>query len=513
MGSPSSSRRGRGPCADRGERGWQEHADERARRRAAPDAGTIRIDGRRTARPRRSTRARHGIALIHQELSLCPHMTVAENILMAASPRAGAWSIEPRAYARPRAARRTSAPRAAARPHRRRAADCRAAGRRDLPRARVRRAHPADGRADEQPAARRRGAPVRAHPPLRARGSESYTSATSWRRCAQIADVYTVLRDGRTSRRARSRRPPTNSWSPHGRATGGESVSARAPATRPASGAPLEDLVRRRRARRELRPAPGRSARHRGAHGFRTHRDGAGDLRAGPARGARSCPRVHRGRQSVAAPPRAARRGARVPERGPQGRGPALTMSRRRQHHADALPRRAPRAADRARAAARAGDALDRAHSVSAPARPDAARRHAVRRQPAEGRARRGCCTSTPTSCCSTSRRAASTSAARRRSTRPSPKRPTRARPCCRQLVSAGAVRALRLSRGHEPRPADGAATRRSDWTPESVLHAADRRGGRRLTSSTITRRRNRARLPGARRRASSSRASARSSG
>ena len=53
----------------------------------------------------------------------------------------------------------------AAAPDRRRAADCRAAGRRDLPRAGLAGAHPADGRADEQPAARRRRAPVRAHPP------------------------------------------------------------------------------------------------------------------------------------------------------------------------------------------------------------------------------------------------------------------------------------------------------------------------------------------------------------
>ena len=52
----------------------------------APDAGTIQIDGQ----PYRPTSpldaSRRGIALIHQELSLCPHMTVAENILMGREP-------------------------------------------------------------------------------------------------------------------------------------------------------------------------------------------------------------------------------------------------------------------------------------------------------------------------------------------------------------------------------------------------------------------------------------------
>ena len=52
----------------------------------APDAGTIRIDGHpyRPASPLDASR--HGIALIHQELSLCPHLTVAENVLMGREP-------------------------------------------------------------------------------------------------------------------------------------------------------------------------------------------------------------------------------------------------------------------------------------------------------------------------------------------------------------------------------------------------------------------------------------------
>jgi ribose transport system ATP-binding protein len=44
-----------------------------------PDAGAMLLDGRpyRPASPLDASRA--GVALIHQELSLCPHLTVAEN--------------------------------------------------------------------------------------------------------------------------------------------------------------------------------------------------------------------------------------------------------------------------------------------------------------------------------------------------------------------------------------------------------------------------------------------------
>jgi ribose transport system ATP-binding protein len=57
----------------------------------AADAGTITIDGRpyRPASPLDASR--HGIALIHQELSLCPYMTVAENVLMGREP--ARWGV------------------------------------------------------------------------------------------------------------------------------------------------------------------------------------------------------------------------------------------------------------------------------------------------------------------------------------------------------------------------------------------------------------------------------------
>src|SRR5689334_21560409 len=48
----------------------------------APDAGTIELDGAPHA-PRGPLAARDaGIAMVHQELSLCPHLTVAQNILL-----------------------------------------------------------------------------------------------------------------------------------------------------------------------------------------------------------------------------------------------------------------------------------------------------------------------------------------------------------------------------------------------------------------------------------------------
>jgi ribose transport system ATP-binding protein len=56
-----------------------------------PDDGTMEVDGRpyRPASPR-DARA-EGIALIHQELSLFPHLTVAENILMGREPSRRGW--------------------------------------------------------------------------------------------------------------------------------------------------------------------------------------------------------------------------------------------------------------------------------------------------------------------------------------------------------------------------------------------------------------------------------------
>jgi ribose transport system ATP-binding protein len=52
----------------------------------APDAGTMRIDGRAYA-PRNPIEARRaGVAMIYQELSLAPHLSVMENVLLGAEP-------------------------------------------------------------------------------------------------------------------------------------------------------------------------------------------------------------------------------------------------------------------------------------------------------------------------------------------------------------------------------------------------------------------------------------------
>lgn len=51
-----------------------------------PDAGAMRLDGEAYAPASATDARRRGLALIHQELALCPHLTVAENILLGAEP-------------------------------------------------------------------------------------------------------------------------------------------------------------------------------------------------------------------------------------------------------------------------------------------------------------------------------------------------------------------------------------------------------------------------------------------
>ncbi len=52
-----------------------------------PDAGTIRLDGRevRFANPREAQA--HGVGIVHQELNLVPHLSVAENVHLGREPR------------------------------------------------------------------------------------------------------------------------------------------------------------------------------------------------------------------------------------------------------------------------------------------------------------------------------------------------------------------------------------------------------------------------------------------
>ena len=56
-----------------------------------PDRGAMEIDGTPYL-PTTPLYARdQGIALIHQELSLCPHLSVAENIMMGIEPSRAGW--------------------------------------------------------------------------------------------------------------------------------------------------------------------------------------------------------------------------------------------------------------------------------------------------------------------------------------------------------------------------------------------------------------------------------------
>jgi ribose transport system ATP-binding protein len=65
-----------------------------------PDEGLMEIDGQ-TYAPASPLAARtHGIALIHQELSLCPHLSVAENVLMGIESSRLGWLDREQLFAR-----------------------------------------------------------------------------------------------------------------------------------------------------------------------------------------------------------------------------------------------------------------------------------------------------------------------------------------------------------------------------------------------------------------------------
>src|SRR5215212_1136586 len=56
-----------------------------------PDGGTMKINGKPYAPSNPLDARTHGIALIHQELSLCPHLSVAENVLMGIESSHMGW--------------------------------------------------------------------------------------------------------------------------------------------------------------------------------------------------------------------------------------------------------------------------------------------------------------------------------------------------------------------------------------------------------------------------------------
>src|SRR4051794_27641770 len=60
-----------------------------------PDTGEIRIDGEHVAFGDPRDAIDRGIAIVHQELSLLPHLSVAENILLGKAPhRRFRWQID-----------------------------------------------------------------------------------------------------------------------------------------------------------------------------------------------------------------------------------------------------------------------------------------------------------------------------------------------------------------------------------------------------------------------------------
>jgi ribose transport system ATP-binding protein len=68
-----------------------------------PDEGAMALDGVAYAPESPLAARRRGVALIHQELSLCPHLTVAENVLLGVEEARHGWIARERSLARARA--------------------------------------------------------------------------------------------------------------------------------------------------------------------------------------------------------------------------------------------------------------------------------------------------------------------------------------------------------------------------------------------------------------------------
>ena len=65
-----------------------------------PDQGTMEIQGQPYAPSNPLDARTHGIALIHQELSLCPHLSVAENVLMGIESSRFGWLDRDKLFSR-----------------------------------------------------------------------------------------------------------------------------------------------------------------------------------------------------------------------------------------------------------------------------------------------------------------------------------------------------------------------------------------------------------------------------
>ncbi len=60
-----------------------------------PDAGIVELDGQPFVPDNPLHARRHGVAMIYQELTLAPHLSVEENILLGENPRGSAGSTVP----------------------------------------------------------------------------------------------------------------------------------------------------------------------------------------------------------------------------------------------------------------------------------------------------------------------------------------------------------------------------------------------------------------------------------
>ena len=164
-----------------------------------PDSGAMRLDGRHFA-PRGAADARRlGVAHIHQELSLCPHLSVAENVLLGTEP-ARAGRVDFRAM-ETRAAEMLAVLGREGLDPRRRVADLALPDRQAVE---ICRALAADARVvlmDEPTSRLPRESVVRlfeAIGRLRRRGVAVLYVSHFLEEVREIADRYTVLRDGRS---------------------------------------------------------------------------------------------------------------------------------------------------------------------------------------------------------------------------------------------------------------------------------------------------------------------------